>query len=206
MPRMHLRALCFALFCLLILAGCGDSMSRGIVITGTGKVGANNARNQRESAEDTLRIAIEDDLGQGYTVKVAITELPEWIEERAHEDGFWRWEKMTAGVEITPPIGATLADAKRSELETGARTYLERKLVKNEAGRLAMTFLVTAAAAPVARIAGERTYVVQPGDTLADLSTAFYGNAQYWRRIAEANPGGVEPGKTIVIPAATSAP
>lgn len=34
-----------------------------------------------------------------------------------------------------------------------------------------------------------RTYVVQEGDTLADISTVFYGTPQYWRRLVEANPG-----------------
>lgn len=213
MPAMHLRHLAFVLVCILALAACGETMSRGLVITGDGKVGGNNARNQRENAQDALRSAIEEDLGEGWKAKVAIKELPIWLEERAMDDGVWRWERLTAAVEVLPPAGAELAAAKRAELEAGSRDYLLKKLVKKDATQLVVTLTVGSVAAapapvapPVAQTPGQRTYVVQPGDTLADISTAFYGSAQHWRRIADANPGGTEAGKTIVIPAAASAP
>ena len=52
---------------------------------------------------------------------------------------------------------------------------------------------------------GERIYTIQPGDSLADISLAFYGTPDHWRRIADANPGtsaGVlKAGTAIVIPA-----
>lgn len=215
MPAMHLRHLAVVLVCILALAACGETMSRGLVITGDGKVGGNNARNQRENAQDALRSAIEEDLGEGWKAKVAIKELPIWLEERAMDDGVWRWERLTATVEVLPPAGVELTAAKRGELETGSRDYLMKKLVKKDAALLVVTLGVgsvaalpvpAAAAPPVAHAPGQRTYVVQPGDTLADISTAFYGSAQHWRRIADANPGGTEAGKTIVIPAAASAP
>ncbi len=207
-----IRPALLASVALLALAGCGDSpMARGIVITGDGKVGANNARNQRENAQDALRIAIEDDLGKGWSTRVAIEELPEWIEERASEDGYWRWSKLSAVVEITPPVGQQLSEAKRADLEEGARKYLVQKLVKKDPAQLAFSLKVAAAVpavvtAPVAQAPGQRSYLVQPGDTLADLSTAFYGSAQHWRVIAEANPGGVQPGQTVIIPALPAAP
>lgn len=188
---------------ILALAGCGDALSRGLVITGDGKVGANNARNQRENAQDALRNALEDDLGAGWDAAVAIEEQPQWIEERGTDDGLWRWQRITAAVTLTPPAGAALPAAKRDDLEREVRAYLERKLVKKDPSLVALTVAVGAAvAAPVAHAPGQRTYVVQPGDTLADISTAFYGSAQHWRRIADANPGGTEAGQTIVIPAA----
>jgi nucleoid-associated protein YgaU len=34
-----------------------------------------------------------------------------------------------------------------------------------------------------------RQYAVQAGDTLADISMAFYGTTQHWRVIVNANPG-----------------
>jgi hypothetical protein len=111
----------------LALAGCGDEAARGIVITGDGKVGANSARNQHQSAQDVLRIAIEDDLGKGWGVQVRIDEAPVWIEEpNMHaggwgSDGNWRWDRITATVEITPPAGQQLSDAKRADLEEGSR-------------------------------------------------------------------------------------
>ena len=52
---------------------------------------------------------------------------------------------------------------------------------------------------------GEHRYTVQPGDSLAELSVAFYGTPDHWRRIADANPGTagglLKPGTMIVIPA-----
>lgn len=202
-----LRTLLLAASLLLVVAGCGDTMSRGIVITGDGKVGANNARNQRESAQDRLRIAIEDDLGKGWSIRVTIDETPVWIEERISDDGFWRWEKLTAAIEISPPVGGQLSEAKRADLEAGAREYLLQKLVKKDPALLAFSLKVNAAVpAAVPQMAGQRTYVVQAGDTLADLSTAFYGGPQHWRLIAEANPNGLAPGQTVVIPVLPAAP
>lgn len=52
---------------------------------------------------------------------------------------------------------------------------------------------------------GELRYTVQAGDSLAELSVAFYGTPDHWRRIADANPGTaggqLKPGTVIVIPA-----
>jgi hypothetical protein len=52
---------------------------------------------------------------------------------------------------------------------------------------------------------GELRYTVQAGDSLAELSVAFYGTPDHWRRIADANPGTaggqLRPGTVIVIPA-----
>lgn len=47
-------------------------------------------------------------------------------------------------------------------------------------------------------------YVVQPGDSLASIANAVYGDSNAWIRIAEANnitsPNSVEVGMTLVIP------
>lgn len=215
MPRLALLVLCILS---LAITGCGDEANRGIVITGDGKVGANNARNQHESAQDVLRIAIEDDLGKGWGVKLVIDEAPVWIEEaNMHaggwgSDGTWRWEKITATVEITPPAGQQLSDAKRADLEDGSRKHLLTKLRKKDPALISFTLKVADPAAAVVAAAvvplatGQRSYLVQPGDTLADISTAFYGNPQHWRLIAQANPGGTQAGQTIVIPAIPAQP
>ena len=215
MPRLALLVLSFLV---LAVTGCGDEANRGIVITGDGKVGANNARNQHESAQDVLRIAIEEDLGKGWGVNVRIDEAPVWIEERNMHagswgsDGTWRWEKITATVELAPPTGQLLSEAKRTDLEEGSRKHLLTKLRKKDPALIAFTLKVVEPAAavvatPVVPLAtGQRSYLVQPGDTLADISTAFYGSPQHWRLIAQANPGGTEAGQTIVIPARPAAP
>lgn len=195
---------------LALFAGCGDSMSRGLVITGDGKVGANNARNQRENTQDALRDALLEDLGDGWQAQVQVRELPVWIEDRVIDSGSWRWERITASIILTPPAGTALDQARHDSLDQDVRRYLMGKLAKRDASLVELGITVAAAsgvaasALPVPQAAGQRTYVVQPGDTLADISLAFYGSAQYWRRIADANPGGTEAGKTIVIPAAAA--
>ncbi|MGH8094369.1 MAG: LysM peptidoglycan-binding domain-containing protein, partial [Chthoniobacterales bacterium] len=52
----------------------------------------------------------------------------------------------------------------------------------------------------------ERSYTVQPGDTLASIARKFYKSSARWPRILEANsntiskPGDLKPGQTLVIP------
>ncbi len=213
MPRFILM---LAAIAMLLVTGCGDEAGRGVVLTGDGKFGANNARNQRESTQDVLRIAIEEDLGKGWAVKVTVDEMPEWVEERNSSpgmwgtDGNWRWEKITAVVDIAPPIGQQLSSAKQADLEAGSRKHLLSKLRKRDPALVSYSLKIVdqivAVQAPVVQPTGQTTYVVQPGDTVADISMAFYGSSQHWRVIAEANPAGTQPGQTIVIPAKPVAP
>ncbi len=58
-----------------------------------------------------------------------------------------------------------------------------------------------------ARPAGEqRTYVVQPGDTLFRVAEKFYGDSAHWKRIRDANRARIDPdgriraGQSIVVP------
>jgi LysM repeat protein len=215
MPRLALLVLTILAFS--AFSACGDEANRGIVITGDGKVGSNSARNQHQSAQDVLRIAIEEDLGKGWGVKVTIDEAPVWVEERSMHpggwgsDGAWRWDRITATVELAPPAGQQVSDAKRADLEEGARKHLLTKLRKKDPALVAYSLKVVeptaVVAAPVVpQAVGQRPYVVQPGDTLADISTAFYGSPQHWRLIAQANPGGTQAGQTIIIPAQPAAP
>ena len=61
----------------------------------------------------------------------------------------------------------------------------------------------TAPSAPGA----EQTYTVVKGDSLSKIAKRFYGDAQQWRRIYEANqdqiknPDLIHPGQTFRIPA-----
>jgi len=62
------------------------------------------------------------------------------------------------------------------------------------------------AAAAGAASSGSRTYNVQPGDTLSKIAKEFYGNANDYNRIFEANrdklesPDKIRAGQEIVIP------
>ena len=56
--------------------------------------------------------------------------------------------------------------------------------------------------------AGAQTYTVKSGDTLSHISKEFYGNANKWNTIIEANryqlddPDKIKPGQELNIPAA----
>jgi len=60
--------------------------------------------------------------------------------------------------------------------------------------------------APAAQKAADRTYVVQSGDSLSKISKKFYGDANSWKRIFEANkdtiknPDLIQPGWKLRIP------
>lgn len=60
---------------------------------------------------------------------------------------------------------------------------------------------------PKGQAGGEaRTYIVQSGDSLSKISKKFYGNANEWRKIFEANkdrisnPDMIQPGWALKIP------
>lgn len=55
-------------------------------------------------------------------------------------------------------------------------------------------------------VVGKRKYVVQPGDTLSTISKKYYGSANFWKKIFEANqdqipyPNALTVGQEIIIP------
>jgi nucleoid-associated protein YgaU len=68
--------------------------------------------------------------------------------------------------------------------------------------------LASAEPRPKAQTSGPQTYTVKPGDTLSKISKQFYGNANDYMRIFNANrdklkdPNRIEAGQEIKIPAA----
>src|SRR5947208_1392265 len=62
------------------------------------------------------------------------------------------------------------------------------------------------AAAGVGGNAQQRTYTVQPGDSLSAIAQKFYGKANEYNRIFEANrdklndPNRIQPGQQLVVP------
>ena len=63
-----------------------------------------------------------------------------------------------------------------------------------------------AGSATAAASTSRRTYTVKPGDTLSKIAQQFYGSAQQYNRIFEANrdklsdPNKIQPGQQLVIP------
>ena len=77
----------------------------------------------------------------------------------------------------------------------------------NWAQELIVDISVDPTAQPAASGSADRTYTVQPGDTLSKISKQFYGNANEYMKIFEANrdllsdPNKINPGQSLKIPA-----
>lgn len=210
MRRAHLA---LALACLLALAcaGCGEGETRGILIT-DGFVGVNSDINQRKLAADTIRTSLDTDLAPHWHSNVAIAELPIWEDGLREMDGSWAWKAATVTVELVGDGSGQPCPLSDAEIQDAIRTYFAKRLVrKAPAGACTVTVSRSqpaALAAPPAPVpaTGPRSYTVQAGDTLADISSAFYGSPQHWRRIQAANPGvdagALRPGTVLAIPAA----
>jgi LysM repeat protein len=93
---------------------------------------------------------------------------------------------------------------KQAELREARRVRLEEARKKAAAAKAASVQKAEAEAAAAA--AAARKYVVQPGDTLSAIALQFYGKANDWRKIHEANkdiiknPGMIYPGQEFTIP------
>jgi hypothetical protein len=210
---------------LLLLCSCDDD-ARGLMISGDGAVMFNTP--ERERAKVTTHIAKEltAQLGEHWVATVAIAELPEYDDDqnRGFADN-WYWNKATVAVALVGD-GQKEQPQTNQSIDDAVRDYLRRRVDRPkrnlavavtsqvDAARYAALTRTAAAAPPAAapgagagqRPAGSHTYTVQTGDTLAIISSVFYGSADQWRLISQANPGldaaHLVPGTVITIPPA----
>ena len=99
--------------------------------------------------------------------------------------------------------------ATASSQEAKNRVWDQIKLVDPNYSDLIADIQAPAAAAAVAGgapVSGARTYAVQPGDSLSKISKQFYGDANQYMKIFEANkdklsdPDKIKPGMELRIP------
>jgi hypothetical protein len=205
------------------LVGCGR-FAPGFIVTDNGDMIANTDENQRAQAVKTIRTQLDAQLGGHWRTEAAIAELPLYDPDDRHSDSGWQWPTATVTVTLVGDGSAPLP-FKLEHLREVVYDYLSPRVDHpkhhltvtvtdvTDAARFAALGSASAdpAASQTARPAspaapaGERRYTVQEGDTFADLSLAFYGTPEHWRRIAKANPalgdGPLKPGTVIVIPA-----
>lgn len=181
----------------LMLAACAGGR-QGIVISGDGAVADNTPDRAKAHAEQLVAQALERD-----DATVVITPGPRWrSESRTRAEG-WYWDM--ARIDIT--VSGTVTDQERADLIDAAMDALDGTMT---GGNDSLLVTVSGGAlAPMATPAqittSVRRYTITSGDTMADISTAFYGTPQHWRAILAANPG-LDPahlvaGVQIVIPA-----
>ena len=193
----------------LLVAGCGDERSHGIVFTGDGRMAMNTAATARAETERVMTDELSQQMAP-WSAQVTINPDPVWVPDRFsdHDSGDWRWQGVSATLAL---VYGTGPGPDRAALYDVVTKHLQRRSIGS--ATVAVTVVdahvvaspVAAQVAAVGSTNSPRTYVVQAGDTLADISTVFYGSPTHWRRIVEANPGldaGALPvGQGIVIPA-----
>jgi len=207
---------------LLLVAGCGEGRhSPGFVLGQDGQPRYNNSANVRKETERTIERALDRELAPHWRAQAAIADEPRWNDGREA----WLWPATTVRVELSgdaaypppldiPTITAAVVDYFAGRMADSATTVqVAVTTAKSEATATispsAPTTQPAASAAPAAATTvvndGQR-YVIQPGDALARISAVFYGSAQHWRRLLDANPGLVPEalpvGKEIVVPPA----
>jgi nucleoid-associated protein YgaU len=172
----------------IALNGCAGSRAEathpranGLIITHDGRMVADTADIAREELIYILQKRSREAAGPDWKSTVAIAELPQFEIVRPEE---WGWKTITISLTLVPPANATQIDEGRARAIEAASKLVEFR-VRNRADiGLATTVLAAGVAAP-----GSSRYTVVTGDTLAGISTAFYGTSQHWRMIADANPG-----------------
>ena len=89
------------------------------------------------------------------------------------------------------------------------RQQIEERWAANKAARAAEKTAAKTKSRPnekPRRSGKERSYTVQPGDTLASIARKFYKSSARWQRILEANsdtitkPADLKPGQILIIP------
>lgn len=219
-----MRLLLVLVLPILLLVAC---TGRGVVLSSDG-IRDNTAENARAHVIALITSDLDARLGPSARADVAIAGQPRWrTAGRRHSEG-WYWDQAGVQVDLVGDAGArpTLEPAEveaiverrlrpavlDDDLQVRVSVSEDRErfvrlggmpAVPATAPRGASEPAPATAPGPAVRTTTARHYTVQPGDTWADLSTAFYGTPQHWRLIAAANPevdGALNPGQSIVIP------
>lgn len=208
-----------ALSSLLLVSLCGcspqaeGSRGFGAVITDSG-MKANTDRNHRDDVTQHLKNDLDAALAPNWSSRVVIDELPTWVPGIEPTDGDWRWSRATVHITL---LGSGSLAHTTEDLRQGVIDYMTKKVtaptahltvaISQEALSPAPAPASIPAQAPATtQLAGQpRTYAIQANDTLADISTLFYGAPEQWRLIVNANPGlnpaDLKPGTVLTIPA-----
>jgi len=215
----------------LASAACFGGRPHGVVVDTDGSMLSMTAENMRLVHGHRLAETLQHELGEGWQAQAQINQLPIWDEDH---DPKWYYPRASVTLLLRPPDGQSLDHERIGELAREAFGYRvgdgndpqllelrvemteelqpppDRPLPAADAEGVETVEPETddpaaepAAATPVD--AGGWQYRIEAGDTLAAISSAFYGSPQHWRRIAEANPeldpAALTAGTSIRIPA-----
>ena len=202
---------------LLLLCACNDGRwAPGYLISHDGQTLSNTDQNYRALTVDTIVRELDAQLGGHWRVEAAITELPRYEGSDGVASSGWSWAKATTSITLLGD-GTGEPPLTEAQVTKAVKDYLYNKVDKAHRNLAVTTTRVVDAmrfaARPTAKreeiaekpavssAPATRVYVIQAGDTWADLSQAFYGDSQHWRHLSDANHGGeLTAGRKIVIP------
>jgi len=209
MPRHDCLLLGLLLGQLFLLSGCGQGDANGVRITDRG-IFLNDANHNRIDTEKTIVEHYVKDLGPHWAMTVTIAPNPRLIEARNDLDGEFRWNEVSVAVELAGNGLQNEPPVPEAQIRTEIVEFLQK--LQQPKGQ-PVTVMITRTLAKVDNqpanptvlpATGPRTYTLQTGDTLADISSAFYGSPNRWRELVTANPGldpaALKPGTVITIP------
>jgi hypothetical protein len=199
---MRLFLILFLFFMLnMILSSCGR-WAPGYIITEDGTMLSNSDVNQRDVTIQTIRSALDKQLGEHWRAQVNLPELPIYESDERNSSLSWTWKKASITVTLVGD-GIVPLTISEKEIYDEIVDFMSQKVFqpkKNLTIVVSQTVDVVQLTA-LKQLVRPRHYTVQFGDTWADLSQAFYGSAQHWRLLSEANQGGdLTVGRVLVIP------
>lgn len=208
---MRLLLMIFSVVLLnVILSACGR-WTPGYIITEDGTMLSNSDVNQRDVTVKTISTQLDQQLGEHWRTQVSLPELPVYESDERNLSVSWMWEKANVTVTLVGD-GTVPLTLSEKEIHTEVTDYLSRK-VHQPKKNLMVVVLQKVDPTQFAELkqpikpakpdtTQPRHYQVQTGDTWADLSQAFYGSAQHWRFLSDANQAGeLTAGRQLVIPA-----
>lgn len=173
------------LFAALLVTSCGDSRGTGGLQMTSEGASFDTAVAAKHKAEHTIANAIGTEVGVTWRTGITISEEPNWSDLTEQ----WTWGPVTAAVVLAGSGTLSLSEADIS-------ASVSRYLVSHQrSGSPSPTVTVhierQAPASPATAVipAEGWRYTIKTGDTLANISSAFYGTPEHWRRICDANPG-----------------
>jgi LysM repeat protein len=198
-------------FTAVALSACGR-WTPGYIITEDGTMLSNSDVNQRDVTVQTIRSELDKQLGEHWRTQVDLPELPVYESDERNLSVTWTWKKATVTVTLVGD-GTVPLTISEKEIHDEITDFMYQKVPQSkknltvvvsqkvDAAQFAALKQPVKPATPVPA-SQPRTYTVQAGDTWADLSQAFYGSAQHWRFLSDANQGGeLTVGRALVIPA-----
>ncbi len=193
----------------MILSACGR-WAPGYIITDDGTMLSNSDLNQRDVTVQTIRSALDKQLGEHWRTQVDLPELPIYESDERNSSLSWTWKKASVTVTLVGD-GIVPLTISEKEIYDEIALFMHQKVFQVNKN---LTIVITQKVDVTQLIALKkpiipskpdaslpRHYTIQTGDTWADLSQAFYGSTQHWRLLSDANQGGdLTVGRVLLIP------